>query len=188
MFAFMATFRAHSAGQVDNAKDLKNALTLPVTRVVLFSSGVGHFSRSAEVEGDARVDLSFPEEDVNDLIKSMTLRDWSEKGRVTAVTYDSSEPIERTLCSFAIDMNNNPSFAQVLVQARGEPVEVVMSQTAGGQPGTLQGKIMGVELQPIPGSPGSSIEWLNLWCQEGARSIKLKEVQRMRFQQSRNRE
>ena len=181
LFACFAAIKAHSAGQLDNAKDLKNSISLPVTRVVLFSSGVGHFSRSAEVEGDARVDLSFPEEDINDLIKSMTLRDYSEKGRVTAVTYDSSEPIQRTLRSFAIDMNDNPSFAQVLVQARGEPVEVVMAQTTGGQPGTLQGKIMGVELQPVPGTPGSSMEWLNLWCQEGMRSVKLKEVQRLRF-------
>src|SRR6201995_4247584 len=49
-----------SAGE--NAKqDLKPATTLPLTRVVLFNSGVGYFSRSGEVDGDARVDLMFPE-------------------------------------------------------------------------------------------------------------------------------
>src|SRR5690349_14715350 len=51
--------------------DLKPAVSLPITQVVLFNSGVGHFTRSGEVEGEARVDLSFPEQDVNDLIKSM---------------------------------------------------------------------------------------------------------------------
>ena len=55
--------------------DLKPATGLPVTKVVLFSSGVGYFGRSGEVEGDARVDLRFPEADVNDLLKSLTLQD-----------------------------------------------------------------------------------------------------------------
>ena len=56
-------------GAAENAKqDLKPATTLPLTRVVLFNSGVGYFSRSGEVEGDARVDLTFPEADVNVLL------------------------------------------------------------------------------------------------------------------------
>src|SRR5450432_130020 len=56
---------------------LKPAVSLPISQVILFNSGVGHFTRSGEVEGDARVDLTFPEQDINDLIKSMTLRDLS---------------------------------------------------------------------------------------------------------------
>ena len=51
------------------------AVQLPVGQVVLFSSGVGYFQREGSVEGDARVDLSFPATDINDLIKSMVLRD-----------------------------------------------------------------------------------------------------------------
>ena len=50
---------------------------LPVKQVALFSSGVGYFSREGEVDGDARVDLSFPVGDINDLIKSLTLQDLS---------------------------------------------------------------------------------------------------------------
>jgi hypothetical protein len=42
------------------AAELKPAVNLPISQVVLFNSGVGHFTRSGEVEGDARVDLSFP--------------------------------------------------------------------------------------------------------------------------------
>src|SRR4051794_9345675 len=72
-------FAANEAKQ-----DLKPAVSLPVTRVVLFNSGVGYFSRSGEVEGDARVDLTFPETDINDLLKSMVLEDFN-KGRISAV-------------------------------------------------------------------------------------------------------
>ena len=35
------------------------AAQLPIGRVVLFSSGVGYFQREGQVEGNARVDLSF---------------------------------------------------------------------------------------------------------------------------------
>src|SRR4029079_2668401 len=83
-------------------QDVKPAVSLPITRVVLFNSGVGYFSRSGEVEGDARVDLSFQEQDVNDLLKSMVLEDFNGV-RVAAVSYDSREPISRTLASFAVN-------------------------------------------------------------------------------------
>ncbi|HKB00611.1 MAG TPA: DUF4139 domain-containing protein, partial [Gemmataceae bacterium] len=94
-----------------NVGQLRPAVNLPITQVILFNSGVGHFTRSGDVEGEARVDLSFPEHDVNDLIKSMTLRDLSPNGRVAAVTYDSHDPIDRTLASFAINLNNSPPLA-----------------------------------------------------------------------------
>jgi hypothetical protein len=161
--------------------DLKPAVSLPISQVILFNSGVGHFTRSGEIEGDARVDLSFPEQDINDLIKSMTLRDLSATGKVAAVTYDSHDPIDRTLASFAINLNNSPSLAQILTQARGEQVEVALVNTAN-QPGSLTGKIMGVEQQQQPSKEGTvPISVLNLWCAEGVRAVKLTEVQRLRF-------
>ena len=42
------------------------ALSLPVAQAILYSSGVGYFQREGTVDGDARVDLTFPEADVND--------------------------------------------------------------------------------------------------------------------------
>src|SRR5262249_14540123 len=103
----------------DAKQDVKPAGTLPLTRVVLFNSGVGYFSRSGEVTDEARVDLTFPEQDINDLLKSMVLEDFNG-GRIAAVSYDSREPIARTLSSFAINLNGNPSFAGIVSQMRGE--------------------------------------------------------------------
>src|SRR5947209_1977725 len=71
-------------------------IQLPIGRVVLFSSGVGYFQREGAVEGNARVDLSFPVTDVNDLLKSMVLRDL-DGGHISTVSYDSNAPVERTL-------------------------------------------------------------------------------------------
>src|SRR5215218_4972560 len=130
-------------------QELKPAVNLPITRVVLLNSGVGYFSRSGEIEGDARVDLTFPETDINDLLKSMVLEDFG-KGRIAAVSYDSREPIARTLASFAINLNGNPTFSGIVGQMRGERIEVAVSPTAANQPGKLAGTIVGVEHQKVP--------------------------------------
>src|SRR2546421_2300546 len=120
------------------------AIQLPIGQVVLFSSGVGYFQREGAVEGNARIDLSFPVTDINDLLKSMVLRDM-DGGHISAVSYDSHDPVERTLKSFAVNLNANPTFSAILNQARGEKIEVTLQQSNATQPGTLTGVIMGVE-------------------------------------------
>ena len=104
---------AGPSGPAPDGPPAGRAEQLPVSRVVLFSSGVGHFLREGQVEGDARVDLAFPVQDVNDLLKSMVLLD-QDGGQVRAVSYDSSAPLEHALKSFAVDLTANPSYAQLL--------------------------------------------------------------------------
>ncbi|MFO0804908.1 MAG: DUF4139 domain-containing protein [Gemmataceae bacterium] len=165
----------------EGKQDLKPAVNLPMTRVVLFNSGVGYFSRSGEVEGEARVDLAFQETDINDLLKSMVLEDFGN-GHIAAVSYDSREPISRTLSSFAINLNGNPTFSGILGQARGERIEVTVSPTAQNQPGKLTGAIVGVEHQKVAaGASQLDVEVLNMWCAEGLRSVKINEIQQLRF-------
>jgi hypothetical protein len=165
------------ANAAEGKQDLKPAVNLPMTRVVLFNSGVGYFSRSGEVEGEARVDLAFQDQDVNDLLKSMVLEDFGN-GHIAAVSYDSREPISRTLSSFAINLNGNPTFASILAQARGERIEVTTVPNAANQPGKLTGAIVGIERQVKENAP---FDVLNMWCAEGLRSVKLSEVQQLRF-------
>ena len=150
-----------------------DSLQLPIAQTVLFSSGVGYFQREGQIEGNARIDLSFRVEDINDLLKSMVLQDMNG-GHVSAVSYESRDPIEKTLRSFAINLTNNPSFGQILNQARGEKVEVVLQQT---------GTIIGMEKQRQQVGKDAVVEneLLNLWCAEGMSSVKLAEVQRIRF-------
>ena len=154
---------------------------LPIGQVVLFSSGVGYFQREGMVEGTARVDLSFPVQDINDLLKSMVLRDL-DGGHISTVSYDSNAPIERTLKSFAINLTNNPGFGAILNQARGEKVEVVLQQANANQPGTMTGTVVGIESQKIAvGKEAVECEMLNLWCADGVRSLKMSDLQRVRF-------
>ncbi|HVK11238.1 MAG TPA: DUF4139 domain-containing protein, partial [Gemmataceae bacterium] len=169
-----------------NAANIKPAQKLPITQVVLFNSGVGYFNRSGEVEGDTRIDLEFSAGDINDLIKSLVIQDG--KGKPMPLRYDSQEPIEKTLKSFAIDLSANPSFGQILNQMRGQKVEVTLqtnNPSLNGLPGNLTGTIVGMETAHRPHSPTApnvgEMELLNLACAEGLRSVPLAAVQRVRF-------
>jgi len=162
----------------------EGSVSLPISLVVLFNSGMGYFSREGQVEGDARVDLTFPESDINDLLKSMTLQDFGQ-GRISAVSYDSRAPISRTLSSFAVNLNNNPTLADVLQQTRGEKVELTLQPSAvpAGQNGTLKGVILGLETQKTGAAGGAVVDVsvLNLLTEEGLRSLKLGDVLRLKF-------
>lgn len=150
---------------------------LPIRKVVLFSSGVGFFQREGEVDGDARINLTFPVGEVNDLLKSLTVQDLGG-GRVQAVGYDSHDPVERTLKSFAINLSDHPGQGAILSQVRGEKVEVTM---AGAAP-AVTGTIVGVERRDqVNKDEKSQVEFLNLLTAEGMRSIKLLEISRVRF-------
>lgn len=158
----------------------KQAASLPITGIKLFSSGVAHVQRQGEVQGNERIVLAFAVRDVNDLLKSLEVEDLNG-GRVGTVGYSSQDPVERTLQSYTINLAANPSFAQVLGQARGEKVEVQV-QPAAGQPAQVTGAILGVETQKQSGGKETTeVSLLNLWCAEGLRNLKLAEVQRIRF-------
>ncbi len=163
-------------------KQTPGQIQLPIAQVVLFSSGVGYFQREGEVEGTTRIDLSFLAGDINDLLKSLVLQDLGG-GKISSISYDSQDPVEKTLRSFALDLTSNPTYGEILNQARGEKIEVVMLQTSTSQPSTMTGIIMGMESQRQPaGKDGfAEVELLNLWCAEGMRSVKLTDLQRVRF-------
>jgi hypothetical protein len=176
-----STAQGDKAGPEVKKSQAEKGGQLPIAQVVLFSSGVGYFQREGTVEGNTRVDLAFAVQDVNDLLKSMVVRDL-DGGVISTVSYDSNAPVDKTLKSFAINLNGNPSFGAILNQARGEKVEVVLQQTNATQPGTMTGTVVGLETQKqAVGKETAEIELLNLWCADGMRSVKLTDVQRVRF-------
>ena len=171
-----STLAVPRAGQETGRSETK----LPVTRVVLFSSGVAYFQREGEVTDNTSIDLAFPVTNINDLLKSMVLRDlggW----RISVVSLDSSDPVEKTLKSFALDLTNNPTFGDILKQARGERVEVSLSASST-QPGNHSGTIVSVEKQKYPVKDQVvDVELLNLLTADGIRSLPLRDVQKLRF-------
>ena len=62
-------------------------------------------------------------------------------------------------------------------------MEVTLQQGNAAQSGNVTGSIIGVEKQhqQIGKDAAVEVEMLNLWCAEGMRSVKLADVQRIRF-------
>ena len=96
--------------------------TLPVKAVTLFSSGVSYTLREGEVNGDAAVPLTFRTVQINDILKSLVLLD--TKGTVQPAIYAAKDPIGRALQSFAVDVTNPTSRADLLNKLRGAKVVV----------------------------------------------------------------
>ncbi|HLZ34033.1 MAG TPA: hypothetical protein VKP13_08440, partial [Nitrospira sp.] len=110
---------------------------LSLSTIVLYSSGVGYFQHDGTLTGRAQFDLRFNVGQINDILKSLVVQDFGG-GKVSTVTYGSRDPVTRTLGSFAVNLNGNPTLGQILTQVRGEPVEVTA-------PNSIAGTLLGVE-------------------------------------------
>src|SRR3989442_4350561 len=148
---------------------------LPLSEVVLYSSGVGYFQRDGSIDGHGHMELRFKVDNINDLLKSMVVQDF-DGGRVAAVTYDSRDPITKTLKSFAVDLTTHPSLGALLGQIRGESIEVAT-------PNPVRGVILGVEQKQerVGDDKVVEVEYLNLLAPDGLRSLPLSQVQRIQI-------
>ncbi len=144
---------------------------VPVSKVVLFSSGVGYFEHAGTVQGNGSTMLRFRTSQINDILKSLVLQD-QDGGRVGSITYASQDPLAKTLRSFQIDITGNPSQAELLNQLRGARVTV---QTRTER---LTGTILGVEAKRVPADKGEaiSIPVLNLLTGAMIRGVELPSI------------
>jgi hypothetical protein len=169
--ALAAAFMVQSAASQEPDK-----ASIPIKRVVMFSSGVAFFEHNGEVDGNAQVEMKFDVKDINDLLKSMVLQD-EGGGRISTVSYGSKDPLTRTLSTFSIDLTHNPTLADLLNQIRGEQIEI-------DAPTKIAGTILGVEKRQVPaGKDGATVEqaFLNLLTEEGLRSVSLENVGRIKL-------
>jgi hypothetical protein len=159
-------------GGRNEAQEKKDANPLPLTKVVLYNSGVGFYEHNAKVDGDKQVDLRFNVEDVNDLLKSMVLQDF-DGGKIATVNYASRDPITKTLKTFAIDLTENPTLADLLRQVRGQRIQI---EQAGAKP--IEGVIIGLERRTEKVGDDKTVEtdYLNLLTDAGLRSFSLNNV------------
>ena len=112
---------------------------LPIRRVVLFKHGVGYFEREARVTGDKPLALSFKQREVSDVLKSLTVLDL-DGGTVSAVSYDSTTPVEQLLAEIALSIPDSGSLVGLLPQIKGARAAV---KPTGGA--ALQGAILGID-------------------------------------------
>ncbi len=146
---------------------------LPLKQVVLFNSGVGYFECAAAVTDKETAELTFKTDQINDVIKSLILLDESG-GQISAITYDSRDPVDRTLKSFRIDLTDNPSREQLLNRMRGIMVRV---KTSGED---VEGRILGVEeKKQVKDEIVFTEEILNLMAKDGIHALSLNDMQKI---------
>lgn len=131
--------------------------TLPIRRVILYSNGVAYIERRGFVTGNAEVNLSFKQSQVDDVLKSMVVLDLGQ-GKIGAVSYNSSAPASARTAEipFSIDSesgqdgNLSGGLAGVLSQLQGAKVIVTSTKSVA------TGSILTVERRKIEVKAGNS--------------------------------
>ncbi len=112
--------------------------TLPISRVVLYKHGVGHFERVGTVSGSQAVTLTFKQREVSDVLKSLTVLD-RDGGLVSAVGYDSTTPVEQLLAEIALTIPDEGSLVGLLPQLKGARVSIKPTGSTAAELGVLLG-------------------------------------------------
>ncbi|MBI1358022.1 MAG: hypothetical protein GC160_27120 [Acidobacteria bacterium] len=98
-----------------------SAADLNVTRVTLYKHGVGYFERAGDIPAGESATLQFQAEEMDDVLKSLTIEQRGGEG-VSAVRYDSSDPLSKRLEVFPFRLGDNISLSAVLDQFKGAEV------------------------------------------------------------------
>jgi len=112
--------------------------TLPLTHLVLYKHGVGTFTRQGSVDG-AQLVLPFRAEEVDDALKSLTIRA-VEGGQVTGIQYDT--PTDRGEIPF--HLNERHILLELLRELRGVAVTLTLDDQR-----VVSGRIVGTQDYPF---------------------------------------
>lgn len=106
---------------------------LPIRKVVLYKHGVGFFERSASVPAGEPVRLEFKATEMDDVLKSLTIS--TEGATVSAVRYESSDPLSKKLAKFPFRIGEAQPLSRILDQFKG--ARIVLRMTKDEIAGTI---------------------------------------------------
>jgi hypothetical protein len=175
--------------------------SVKLSRVDLFSRGIGVFQYQGKVDGTQSETLSFRSGQINDVLASLVFQD-AGGGHAGEVTFPAATPLSVTLRDFLININNNPSRRELLQQLRGVSVTLALKKPKHGK---VTGRIIdllhrGFYMPPIqPGAPvvrynngpaimGTSGWYMNVLSHTKLKQIALDNVQSIRINNRRLRE
>ncbi|WP_426756720.1 hypothetical protein [Myxococcus sp. Y35] len=148
---------------------------LPIRRVVLYKHGVGYFERRGKVRGNDTLHLDFKARDMNDVLKSLTVLDLSG-GSVSAVSYDSTKPLEQLLAEATIRIPEDGSLTALLGQIKGARVRV---RVGGAQ---VEGSIIGLDSLAVAAGETSVMRpFLSLLVGASLRTFDILDVSELEF-------
>src|SRR5258707_12069529 len=146
-FVILALFQISLEGQSRPAQD---AGKMPVTRVVLYKSGVGYFEHLGHVRDNQDVAIAFTSGQLNDVLKSLTVLDLNG-GRIAGVAYGSTDSTDRQVGDLRLPVGEKTTLTEFLSSLRGARIEVRNGATV------VTGRLLSVERKTRMGS-GATLE------------------------------
>jgi len=107
------------------------AATLPVKRVILSSSGLAQIDREGTVDGNAELTLPVPLDQVDDILKSLSVFDG--KGKVESVRLAGKEPLAQEFRTLPFGPTDLDSPDTLLAALRGAEVSVQGARAVHGR-------------------------------------------------------
>jgi hypothetical protein len=148
---------------------------LPLSRIVLSSAGLAQFTHSGSITGASTIDLSVRLQQVDDILKSLTVFD--KQGGVGAVTLPGKAPLTELFQDLPFGPDALDSPTALLNALVGSEVEI-----AG--PVTAKGRIFRVEAEEValPNNGGrTNRHRLTLMTEKGLVQALLEEITALRF-------
>lgn len=149
------------------------AAELEVTRVALYKHGVAYFERAGDLASGESARLEFKASEMDDVLKSLTIRQEGGDG-VSAIQYDSADPLEKRLENFSFRVAEGASLASVLDQFKGARIAI------GGGENPVEGVI--VSARSYAAEQGAESQELLLATEGGGlRSLDPRQAGELRF-------
>ena len=108
-----------------------NAADLQLQRIMLSSGGVGYFEYEATVDGNARLSLDVPLDQVDDILKSLAVYD--DSGSAGEITLPGREPLTQSFVDLPFDRSALDSAPSLLNSLQGAEVRVTGAKPMSGR-------------------------------------------------------
>ncbi len=154
---------------------LASAQDLALKRVMLSSGGLGYFEYEASIDGDAKLKLTVPLDQVDDILKSLVVYD--DKGNVGGLSLPGREPLKQLFKDLPFDQAALDTPAALLAALKGAEISVGGSRA-------ISGRIVSVEEDSVPGTddkPASKRTRVTLLTSDGLQQFVLEEAQNLQF-------
>ncbi len=123
--------------------------TAPITEIRLSSGGLAEVRRQVEVKDNAALTLTVPLDQVDDVLKSLTIRD--PKGSMSSASLAGKQPLAEVFKNLPFSANDLSAQSSLLAALQGAAV------TVSGDGRQTKGRIVGVEEAKVQGKNDDTI-------------------------------